>query len=288
VVLRHGIVHAADAGERVAERLADLGGLERCIAERTAIEVARGSRDANALKAALDNPSAQESDVYFILRSVDPKGKEFDVGQAYLNLRKLVDEQRDVVRAPTPLLDPRGQSLGQLTLSIFALDAIREATGEARRAGASAGSSDAKSPSKSASKFASSLEPSATSPPRSSNCPMRARSVRLMRRPPCGEKMVPLLPGRYAASSQPARLLTGQAARWPCRSSTCARHGPAASHAVSSRPLRYRTAARATAASDAPCQLYPASIFNGASASRVISRSKRSPVAASITDAMMP
>jgi hypothetical protein len=59
-----------------------------------AIEVARGSRDANALKAALDNPSAQESDVYFILRSVDPKGKEFDVGQAYLNLRKLVDEQR--------------------------------------------------------------------------------------------------------------------------------------------------------------------------------------------------
>ncbi|KOO35408.1 hypothetical protein Ctob_016335, partial [Chrysochromulina tobinii] len=138
-----------------------------------AIEVARGSRDANALKAALDNPSAQESDVYFILRSVDPKGKDFDVGQAYLNLRKLVDEQRDVVRAPTPLLDPRGQSLGQLTLSIFALDAIREATGEARRAGASAGTSDAKSPSKSASKFASSLEPSATSPPRSKSPTLR-------------------------------------------------------------------------------------------------------------------
>jgi hypothetical protein len=138
-----------------------------------AIEVARGSRDANALKAALDNPSAQESDVYFILRSVDPKGKEFDVGQAYLNLRKLVDEQRDVVRAPTPLLDPRGQSLGQLTLSIFALDAIREATGEARRAGVSAGTSDAKSPSKSASKFASSLEPSATSPPRSKSPTLR-------------------------------------------------------------------------------------------------------------------
>ena len=41
-VLRHGIVHAADAGERIAEGLADLGSLERRIAERTAIEVARG------------------------------------------------------------------------------------------------------------------------------------------------------------------------------------------------------------------------------------------------------
>ena len=41
-ILRHGIVHAADAGECIAERLADLGGLERRVAERATLQVARG------------------------------------------------------------------------------------------------------------------------------------------------------------------------------------------------------------------------------------------------------
>ena len=33
--------------------------------------------------------------MYFSLKSVNPKGKEFQVGQAYLTLKKVLDELRD-------------------------------------------------------------------------------------------------------------------------------------------------------------------------------------------------
>ena len=45
------------------------------------------------------------------------------MGQAYLNLRKILDEGRDTVKAMVPVKGTNGESLGTLSVTLIALEA---------------------------------------------------------------------------------------------------------------------------------------------------------------------
>ena len=94
-----------------------------------AIEVPAGSEEEAVLRKAIEAASEQDSDVYFEVKSARKGGGTSDVGQAYLNLRKVLDEGRDVVHTAVPVSGRQGESLGTLSVSLHALDLLRTITG---------------------------------------------------------------------------------------------------------------------------------------------------------------
>ena len=63
--------------------------------------------------------------MYFYVKASTSRRGEVEVGQAYLNLKKIVAESRDVIKAAVPVSGQDGASLGSLTVSLIALDALR-------------------------------------------------------------------------------------------------------------------------------------------------------------------
>ena len=75
-------------------------------------------------------PEAQEtdSDVYFELKSISPRtNKPIAVGQAFLNLRRLLEQGRDFTSASLSIKGAKAPTAGTLTVSIFALQTLRNA-----------------------------------------------------------------------------------------------------------------------------------------------------------------
>ena len=94
---------------------------------RQSIAIAPNSPEQDALRRMLEEPNEEASDVFFNVQSVSPHNHNVEVGVAFLNLRKLLDEGRDVSRAQCIVKGRNGVSMGTLTVSLTALQVLRDA-----------------------------------------------------------------------------------------------------------------------------------------------------------------
>ena len=101
------------------------------------VPVASGSKQQSALRAALSSSQEQDSDVYFVVKTLTARNQEREVGQGYLNLQTLLRDGRDAASVSLPLQGKQGAA-GQLVVSLSALDALRGATGAAAPVAAAA------------------------------------------------------------------------------------------------------------------------------------------------------
>ena len=97
------------------------------------IPVASGNRAWGALARALATTQEEDSDVYFTVRDAETGGS---VGEAYVNLEKLLKGGVDKAGEAVQVLDAKDRLVGRLTLTVRALDALRtvKATEEQARA----------------------------------------------------------------------------------------------------------------------------------------------------------
>ena len=98
------------------------------------VPVAAGNRAWGALARALATTQEEDSDVYFTVRDADTGGS---VGEAYVNLERLLKGGVDKVSEAVQVLDAKDRLVGRLTLTVRALDALRtvQAEGLARARG---------------------------------------------------------------------------------------------------------------------------------------------------------
>jgi hypothetical protein len=105
---------------------------------RHSLPIAPGSAEQGTLRRVLAAANEEESDVYFQIKSITPRGEPVDVGQAYVNLRKVLDEGREITKAMLPVKGINNESLGTLTVSILALRALQDALAGAQPPAAAA------------------------------------------------------------------------------------------------------------------------------------------------------
>ena len=86
------------------------------------IPVAAGNRAWGALARALATAREEDSDVYFTVRDADTGSS---VGEAYVNLEKLLRGGVDYHMEVLQILDNASRPLGHLSVSVRALDALR-------------------------------------------------------------------------------------------------------------------------------------------------------------------
>ena len=91
------------------------------------IPVAAGNRAWGALARALATTQEEDSDVYFTVRDADTGGS---VGEAYVNLERLLKGGVDKVSEAVQVLDAKDRLVGRLTLTVRALGALRTVQAE--------------------------------------------------------------------------------------------------------------------------------------------------------------
>lgn len=94
---------------------------------RHGVAIAPGSAEQAALRRMLEDPDEQASDIFFEVQSLSPRNQPVEVGLAMLNLKKVLDEGRDVKRAQCIVKARSGASMGTLTVSLTALQVLRDA-----------------------------------------------------------------------------------------------------------------------------------------------------------------
>ena len=83
------------------------------------------------IAAALQSPEPEDSEVQFVVMTVDKQGKEAELGVARCSLEGLLSLGSDLAPTGLPLVDAKGVELGKLTCSVTALATLREIEVEA-------------------------------------------------------------------------------------------------------------------------------------------------------------
>mmetsp|Transcript_14090 Transcript_14090/g.37115 ORF Transcript_14090/g.37115 Transcript_14090/m.37115 type:complete len:554 (-) Transcript_14090:76-1737(-) len=94
------------------------------------VPVDAGSREEEVLRQVMGSQQEQDSDVYFIVKTQSARGQEREIGQGFLNLQTVLKGGRDLVSQSVAVQGKVG-SVGNLVVSLVALDALQAATGQA-------------------------------------------------------------------------------------------------------------------------------------------------------------
>ena len=119
---------------------------------RYELPVVAGSHEQATLREALQAADEQASDVYLALKTTGREsGDAVQIAQGYVNLKRLLDGGRDLIAEPVALKRSDGSHAGTVTLTLYAIRALRDAMAAAATAEMSAASElvapDAEAPS---------------------------------------------------------------------------------------------------------------------------------------------
>ena len=123
-------------------------GKTAAVAFRREYPAGAGSALRKAIAAALQSDEQTDSEVQFAVLSVDAKGEEKELGVAAVSLEALLEKGADHAEAAVPVKDNdgKGAEVGQLTVAVTALAAMKEIDAEVGGEPAAAGAPAAATP----------------------------------------------------------------------------------------------------------------------------------------------
>ena len=123
-------------------------GKTAAVAFRREYPAGAGSALRKAIAAALQSDEQTDSEVQFAVLSVDAKGEEKELGVAAVSLEALLEKGADHAEAAVPVKDNdgKGVEVGQLTVAVTALAAMKEIDAEVGGAPATAGAAATATP----------------------------------------------------------------------------------------------------------------------------------------------
>ena len=121
-----------DADEPLRSKAAAVSKGSATLGFKHAFAAGAGSSLHAALAAALQSESEEDSEIQLYVYAVDAKGGEKELGVAAVSLEALLEKGADHAEAAVPVKDNdgKGAEVGQLTVAVTALAAMREIDAE--------------------------------------------------------------------------------------------------------------------------------------------------------------